>query len=130
MENELQLDEMPYSAFTVAIRSPVTRQKYLQRLGYFLSFLGINNGNIEKRCNILGQKSRADLIWLTSNVIKFLQIHRQRVDKREISAATLRNYIKPIKLFCEQLDISLPWKRITRGLPRGRRYANDRVPKN
>jgi Phage integrase family len=128
IENEPQLDETPYSAFTMAIRSPITRQKYLQRLGYFLSFLGINNGNIENRCNILGQKSKADLIWLTSNVIKFLQMHRQRVEKREISAGTLRNYIKPIKLFCEQADISLPWKRITRGMPRGRRYASDRVP--
>jgi len=128
MENPLLLDETPYSAFTMAIRSPVTRQKYLQRLGYFLSFLGINEGNIENRCNILGQKSKADSTWLTSNVIKYLQIHRQRVEKREISAATIRNYIKPIKLFCEQLEISLPWKRITRGMPRGRRYANDRVP--
>lgn len=57
-----------------------------------------------------------------------MHIHRQRVDRREISASTLINYIKPIKLFCEQLEISLPWKRIRRGLPRGRRYANDRVP--
>jgi integrase len=53
---------------------------------------------------------------------------RRRVERREISASTLNNYIKPIKLFCEQLEISLRWKRITRGLPRGRRYANDRVP--
>jgi hypothetical protein len=26
------------------------------------------------------------------------------------------------------LEIPIPWKRITRGMPRGRRYANDRVP--
>jgi len=57
-----------------------------------------------------------------------MHTHRQRVERREISAATLINYIKPIKLFCEQLELSLPWKRITRGMPRGRRYANDRVP--
>jgi len=128
MENKLQLEETAYSAFTMAIRSPITRQKYLQRLAYFLTFLGINDGNIEQRCNILGQKTKADSTWLTQNVIKYLQIHRERMEKREISAATLRNYLKPIKLLCEQLEISLPWKRILRGMPRGRRYANDIVP--
>ena len=125
--NELQ-EETPYEAFTMAIRSPITRQKYLQRLAYFTTFLGINGGNIEQRCNVLGRKSKADSKWLTHNVIKYLQIHRQRLENREISASTLRNYLKPVKLFCEQLEISLPWKKITRGMPRGRRYANDTVP--
>ena len=100
MESELELEETPYYAFTLAIRSPITRQKYLQRLAYFIAFLGINDGNIEQRCNKLGQKSKADSKWLTHNVIKYLQIHRERMEKREISAATLRNYLKPIKLFC------------------------------
>jgi hypothetical protein len=127
VENELQF-ETAYNAFVFAIRSPVTREKYLGRLAYFLSYVGITEGNIENRCNILGQRSKEDPVWLTNNILKYLQIHRQRVEQREISASTLSNYIKPIKLFCEQLEISLPWKRITRGIPRGRRYANDRVP--
>ena len=25
-------------------------------------------------------------------------------------------------------DISIPWKKISRGLPRGRNYADDRIP--
>ena len=25
-------------------------------------------------------------------------------------------------------DIAIPWKKITRGLPIGRRYADDRIP--
>jgi len=128
MYNELDFQETPYTSFILAIRSPITRQKYLQRLSYFISFVGINDGSIEDRCNELGQKSKADSLWLSNNVARYLHIHRQRVEKREISASTLRNYVKPIKLFCEQLEISLPWKRITRGIPRGRRYANDRVP--
>ena len=127
MENELQV-ETPYDSFVFAIRSPVTRDKYLGRLAYFITYVGITEGNIEQRCNVFGQKCKADTSWLLNNVIKYLHIHRQRVERREISASTLGNYIKPIKLFCEQLEISLPWKRITRGMPRGRRYANDRVP--
>jgi hypothetical protein len=29
-----------FSIFILAIRSPVTREKYLQRMGYFFDFLG------------------------------------------------------------------------------------------
>jgi integrase len=126
---EIQLQfETPYESFVYAIRSPLTRQKYIGRLGYFLSYLDITEGNFENRCNILGEKSKTDPAWLANNIIKYLHIQRKRVDRREISASTLSNYIKPIKLFCEQLEISLPWKRITRGIPKARRYANDRVP--
>jgi hypothetical protein len=31
-------------------------------------------------------------------------------------------------MFCEVTDIIIPWKKITRGLPRGKRYADDRSP--
>jgi hypothetical protein len=127
MENEFK-EEIPYNSFLFAFRSPVTREKYLGRLAFFMSYVGITEGNIESRCNILGEKCKADPKWLSNSVIRYLHVHRQRVERREISASTLSNYIKPIKLFCEQLEISLPWKRITRGIPRGRRYANDRVP--
>ena len=38
------------------------------------------------------------------------------------------NHVKMSKMFCEITDIVLPWKKITRGLPRARRYAADRAP--
>lgn len=123
MENELQF-ETPYESFVFAIRSPVTREKYLGRLGYFMSYVGITEGNLEDRCNIFGQKCKSDNSWVVNNVIRYLRIHRERVERRELSASTLSNYVKPIKLFCEQLEISLPWKRIMRGMPKGRRYAS------
>lgn len=37
-------------------------------------------------------------------------------------------YVKAIKLFCDVNDILIPWKKITCGLPDGRRYADDRKP--
>ena len=40
----------------------------------------------------------------------------------------MQNYLKTIKFFCETTDISIPWKKITRGLPKGKRYADDRAP--
>jgi nitrogen-specific signal transduction histidine kinase len=39
----------------------------------------------------------------------------------------VRNYVKSIKLFCDLTDLPVAWKKITRGLPRGRRYADDRI---
>ena len=38
------------------------------------------------------------------------------------------NYVKVVKLLCEMNDIVVPWKKITRGLPKGRQWADDRAP--
>jgi len=50
------------------------------------------------------------------------------VDKKEITGATVGNCVKSIKLFCEMADIPIPWKKTTRGLPKGKKYADDRIP--
>jgi hypothetical protein len=44
VESELQF-ESPYESFVYAIRSPMTREKYLGRLVYFMSYVGITEGN-------------------------------------------------------------------------------------
>ena len=36
--------------------------------------------------------------------------------------------MKAIKLFCEMNDLSVRWKKLTRGLPKAKNYADDRVP--
>ena len=61
-------------------------------------------------------------------IIEFLQSLKQRVENNEISGATVRDYVKPIRLFCEMNETTVPWKKIMRGLPRSRNYANDRAP--
>ena len=48
--------------------------------------------------------------------------------KGEITSGTLKNFLKAIKLFCEMADIPIAWKKITRGLPKVRRYADDKAP--
>jgi hypothetical protein len=42
--------------------------------------------------------------------------------------SSVHNFVKAIKLFCEMNNMSIPWKKITRGLPKGRKYAYDRAP--
>ena len=38
--------------------------------------------------------------------------------KKEITGGTLRNSVKTIKTFCEVTDVLIPWKKITKELPR------------
>ncbi len=57
-----------------------------------------------------------------------MRLQKDRAEKKEISEATVPNYFKPIKLFCEMNDISLNWKKIGRRIPHGRSYGQDRIP--
>jgi hypothetical protein len=50
------------------------------------------------------------------------------VENNEITAATLSNFVKSIKLLYEMCEIQIHWKKITRGLPRPRAVASDRAP--
>ena len=59
---------------------------------------------------------------------KVFAIQKERVEKGEIAAATLKNFIKSLKIFCDSADIDIPWKKVTRGLPKGRQAASDRAP--
>lgn len=36
--------------------------------------------------------------------------------------------MKAIKLFCDMTDVPIAWKKVTRGLPKRRRFADDRAP--
>ncbi len=50
------------------------------------------------------------------------------VERKEIAIGTVRNYAKAINLFYEMADLNIVWQKIMRGLPRARRYADDRAP--
>lgn len=53
---------------------------------------------------------------------------KARCDRKEITAGTLKNYYKPLRVFCETNDIPISWAKITRGFPRSRKFAQDRAP--
>ena len=121
--------EDPYSLFVFAMNAAQTREKYITRLDRFFRFINIEGNTIQERCRSFAEIAKKDNNkWVLNNVLRFLQIYKERVEKKEISGATLRNYVKSIKLFCEMNDILIPWKKITRGLPKGRKFADDRAP--
>jgi hypothetical protein len=95
---------------------------------YFFEYLNIRDVNLEGSFDSLTQRASVDFNWFVNAIFKYLQGHKGRVERKEISSATLRNYVKPIRLYCEQMEFPIPWKKIMRGLPKGRRYANDRAP--
>jgi hypothetical protein len=115
-------------AFLYAIKSPATKSRYLNRLKNFFDYLGIE-GDIktQARAFVAAAKEKGQS-WVYANVMKFLSYHKERAERGEVSYSSVRNYYKPLRLFLEMNDIELPWKKISRGLPRGRRHAADRAP--
>jgi hypothetical protein len=130
VDNENTGENDAYSLFVYAIRSPTTKDTYLRRLRIFFNHIRLmsNDESMEVRCKHFADRAKAEPKWTFSKVIEFLQFQKERVENKEISSATLRNFVKAIKLFCEMTDIELKWKKITRGLPKTRRYADDRAP--
>jgi integrase len=115
--------------FVYAIRSPYTKESYFRRLRRFFDGINFYEGEtMNRRCNTFAYKGKNDSNWAFCNILKFLHFQKERVEKKEITASTLRNYVKTIKMFCEVTDIIIQWKKITRGIPRGKRYADDRAP--
>lgn len=131
IENQEQRseDSDPYSLFLYAIRSEVTRDYYLRRLRIFFNHINLSpDRKMKERCNEFASKGLKDPSWAFHCIIKFMQFQRDRVEREEITSSTLRNFVKAIKLFCEMSDIAVAWKKINRGLPKIRRFADDRAP--
>ena len=84
--------------------------------------------SIEEQARLFAQKGSQDGNWAFNSILKFIKHELERVNQKEIRPGTLRNYVKSIKLFSEMADLQIPWKKITKGLPKERRYADDRVP--
>ncbi|MGE5862431.1 MAG: hypothetical protein ACM31H_01555 [Nitrososphaerales archaeon] len=50
--------------------------------------------DIESRCNVFVEKAKSNTNWKLSQVIRFLQFQKETVDNKEITAATLKNFVK------------------------------------
>jgi len=129
LEKSSELGELdPWSLYIYAMKAPMTRDRYQTRLAKFLDFIGMVGATLEERAKAFAKRGKDDSNWSLYSILKFVQFQKDRVDKKEISGATVRNYVKSIKLFCEMADMPIQWKKITRGLPKGKKYADDRIP--
>ena len=46
---------------------------------------------------ILGKEAKSDISWTLNQIIRFLHFQKDRVENKEITAATLKNFVKPLK---------------------------------
>src|SRR5574339_420945 len=94
-----------YSLFYFAVRLQVTRDYYLRRLRIFFNHINLEpDKTMEERCNYFAKKGTKDPNWAYNAVIRFLEFQKERVKREESTGATLRNFIKAIKLDCEMSD--------------------------
>jgi hypothetical protein len=106
----------------------MTRNRYQTRVSKFFHFTGVPGKTLQQKARNFAKKGKKDTNWALSNILRFIYFQRERADRKEITGGTIRNYTKSIKLFCDMADIPIQWKKIMRGLPRGKRHADDRIP--
>lgn len=85
----LQLD--PWSLYLYAMKSPMTRVKYTGRLSRFYEWTGLEGVSAEEKARHFVMKSNNNKNWAFTTIIRFLQFQINRINHREISAATVRN---------------------------------------
>jgi integrase len=117
----------PLSMFLYALKAPESKRQYPRRFKMFLDYLNLK-GTIQEQAKQFLSKARANPQWAQDNLIQFIAYQNKRVNRGEISPSTIPNYYRAAKLFCEMNDLTLSWKKISRGLAKVRKAANDRAP--
>lgn len=115
------------ATFRYGLRAPDTKRQYPRRFQYFLDYLKLP-GRLDEQAKQFLTNARTNPQWAQENLMSFIEFQKERVTRNEISESTITNYYKATKLFCVMNDLVLNWKKISRGLPVGRRAANDRAP--
>lgn len=105
-----------------------TKEKYISRLKSFFDYIKLEGNSLEERCTKFVSESQSNSRYASNTIIAYLQMLKERVRGKEITAGTLRNCVKPIQKFCNMNENEIPWVKLTIGLPKVRRYANDRAP--
>ncbi|MDQ4066461.1 MAG: hypothetical protein M3114_02605 [Thermoproteota archaeon] len=111
-------DKRPVDYAFIYINSPQTRKQYPTRLKQFFDFIGLD-GDLEQQGQAFLEKARqkGNELWASHQLMFYLDYHKQRVLRKEITAGTLQNLYKPIKMFCDaypDVSANIHWKRINK----------------
>jgi hypothetical protein len=104
-----------------------TRHQYLVNLKLFFDSLGLQ-GSLDKQSREFLTRAKTDKEWAQNGLKYLIRDKKRKAEEGQIAESTVRNFCKPVKLFCEVHEIELSWKKIKNIIPKGRRYANDRAP--
>jgi len=107
----------------------LTRRRYLKELKMFFDSLGLH-GSLDKQSREFLTRAKNDegKEWAQNGLKYFIRDKKQRAENGELAESTVRNFLKPVKLFCSIHDVELSWKKITMMLPAGQMVANGRAP--
>lgn len=128
----------PYQLFLDAIKDKETARRYKNLLYTFLKL--IPNQIYQDTLMDIPQDRERDTLAkffvklarnnpdLASNVIAaYIKEDKKRVVAGELSAQTLPNHIKPIRVLLDSNRIPMHWKSLTRLFPRAERGSKDRA---
>jgi integrase len=107
--------------FRAAIKSPYTKDPYERRLINFLNHVDLSPDEFVA----MGKK---DPLLVERKIMSFIGAQKTRVEKGELTGATVSNFLKAVRLLLEMNDVSLNWKKIRRILPKARKFSVDRIP--
>ncbi len=119
----------PLQQFTYDLRASETKRQYPNRLKVFMDFVRLE-GSIKQQAKMLKEKIQNDRDWFRVSLVRFFEFQKERARGNDIAYSTISNYYKAIKLFVE-MNFDNPvvnWKKISKGIPSGRKAANDRAP--
>ncbi len=122
-------DDDPLQQFTYALRASETKRQYPKRLKVFMDFAKIE-GDLNQQSGSLKKKIQSDNNWFRISLIQFFEFQKERARRNDIAFSTISNYYKAIKLFVD-MNFDNPvvnWKKVSKGIPSGRKAANDRAP--
>lgn len=118
----------PWELFVNSVGSKQTKRQYKRRLEDFFLEIGMQEPNAQDMARDFVKKALKDNQWAFSCALHYVSLHRTRCEKGEITPGTLRNCYKPVKSFYEINDIHITWKKLTKGLPKSRKFSLDRSP--
>ena len=100
--NTLLEQENPLAMFMYALKAPESKRQYPKRLKVFLDFSTLKNElsslDLENQCIEFMANSQRDSKWANNKLMEFVLYQKERVYKDQIVYATIRNYLKAIKL--------------------------------
>ncbi len=125
-------DNHPLTLFLSMLDAPDSKRQYPKRLQNFFNFLNLEGDIRQQSLSFVNHYKHQDPdgAKLEGRLLAFAKYQKERVDKKEISPATVPNYFKAVKLFCQanRLSKNIEWKNISKTMPRGLNAADDRAP--
>ena len=112
-----------YVRFSYGITSEVTRKKYSRELQLFLDHSGFDGSTLQQKAqNFYDFCIKSNANQISDFIIKYLLFQIKELEWAS-AKSTIRNYYKPLKLFCEMNNIILNWKIISKGITKIIRYV-------